>query len=242
MAKLNILLIFFMSGHSKWAKIKRQKGTADAKRSDIFTKHAKNIAIAAKNGKDPEMNPSLKTAINSARTVNMPKANIEKAILRGAGEMPGQELIEATYEGYGSNGVALFIETITDNKNRTTSFIKSVLNKFGGSLGGPNSTAYMFNKKGVIRIESADEDFQLKAIDAGADDVVEEEGGLTIYTSPQDLDKVKTALGKVDFADIDMIPETKADLNDKAKETVSKMIDELEENEDINNVYTNADL
>ena len=231
-----------MSGHSKWSKIKHQKGAADAKRSNIFTKHAKAIAVAAKNGKDPEMNSNLRQAIDAARAVNMPKSNIDKAILRGAGELPGQELVEATYEGYGPNGVALIIETITDNKNRTVSFVKSVLNKYGGSLGGPNSTAFMFDKKGVIRMESANEEAQLKAIDAGAEDVVEEEGGLTIYTSPSNLDKVKEALGEVDFADLDMLPQNKADLDDSAKASVEKMLTELEENDDINNVYSNADL
>lgn len=231
-----------MSGHSKWSKIKRQKGAADAKRSNVFTKHAKNIAVAAKKGKDPEMNSALRSAIDAARAVNMPKANIDKAVLRGAGELPGQELNEVTYEGYGPHGVALIIETITDNKNRTVSFIKSVLNKYGGSLGGPNSTAFMFDKKGVVRLESADEEAQLKAIDAGAEDVVEEEGGLTIYTAPDDLDKVKQALGEFDFADIDMVPQNKADLDDSAKAALEKMLAELEDNDDVNNVYSNADL
>ena len=231
-----------MSGHSKWSKIKHQKGAADAKRSNIFTKHAKAITVAAKNGKDPEMNSSLRQAIDAARTVNMPKSNIDKAVLRGAGELPGQELVEATYEGYGPHGVALIIETITDNKNRTVSFVKSVLNKYGGSLGGPNSTAFMFDKKGVIRLESANEEAQLKAIDAGAEDVVEEEGGFTVYCAPQELDKIKKAMGKIDFADTDMIPQNKADLDDSGKATLEKMLTELEENDDITNVYSNADL
>jgi len=228
-----------MSGHSKWSKIKRQKGAADQKRGNVFTKLGKNISLAAKNGKDPDMNPSLRSAIDTARAANMPKSNIEKAILRGAGEIPGQILEESTYEGYGPNGVAIIIQTITDNKNRTTSFIKSILSKHNGSLGGPNSVAYMFDTKGVIRIEKTDEELQLKAIDAGADDVIEEENGLTIYSNPSDLENIKKQLGKVDYAEIEMIPQNKVDVD---TEKLNKLIEELEENDDVNKVYTNANL
>lgn len=228
-----------MSGHSKWSKIKRQKGAADQKRGNIFTKLGKNISLAAKNGKDPDMNSGLRAAIDAARAANMPKSNIDKAILRGAGEIPGQILEEATYEGYGPNGVALIIETITDNKNRTISFIKSVLTKHNGSLGGPNSVAYMFDKKGVIRIEKTDEELQLKAIDAGAEDVIEEEGGLTIYSNPTDLENIKNQLGETDYAEIEMIPQNKVDVDE---EKLDKLIEELETSDDISKIYTNANL
>ena len=185
------------------------------------------------------MNSSLRTAIEAARAANMPKSNIEKAILRGAGEIPGQILEESTYEGYGPGGVAIIIQTITDNKNRTTSFIKSILSKHNGSLGGPNSVAYMFDTKGVIRIEKTDEDLQLKAIDAGADDVIEEEGGLTVYSNPANLENIKKQLGKVDYAEIEMIPQNKVEVD---AEKLNKMIEELESSDDINKIYTNADL
>lgn len=229
-----------MSGHSKWASIKRQKAVTDAKRGNVFTKHSKNISIAARKGKDPEMNPALRTAIDSARGANMPKANIEKAVLRGAGELPGQQLEEITYEGYGPSGVAIIINCITDNKNRTASFVKSIISKAGGSLGGPNAVAYMFKQKGVIRIENASEEVQLKAIDAGAEDVIEEENGLTIYTAPNDLNKIKTALGETDYADIEMIADTKAEIDEAVQEKLDKLITELEDNDDVNTVYTNA--
>lgn len=229
-----------MSGHSKWSTIKRKKGAADQKRGNLFTKLSKNIAVAARRGKDPEMNSALRTAIDNARGANMPKANIEKAILRGAGELPGQQLEEITYEGYGPSGVAVLIRCITDNKNRTTSFIKSTITKAGGSLGGPNSVAYMFKPKGVIRIENASEEIQLKAIDTGAQDVIEEQGGLTIYTSPADLDKIKRTLGEVDYADTEMVADTETQLDDSTQQKIDKFIQELEDNDDVDTVYTNA--
>lgn len=231
-----------MSGHSKWSTIKRQKAAQDQKRGNIFTKLARNIAVAAKNGKDPEMNPSLRQAIDTARSANMPKDNIEKAILRGSGELPGQQIEEATYEAYAPGGVALIIEVITDNKNRTVAAIKSSLSKFNGKLAGSNAVAYMFQKKGVIRIENANEELQLKAIDAGAEDVLEEEGGLTIHTAIQDLDEISKALGKVDYAGVDMVPETKVEVEDNTKATLDKLLTELEENDDVNNIYNNAGL
>lgn len=237
-----------MSGHSKWSTIKRAKAIQDQKKGNLFTKLARNLSLAAKNGKDPEMNPNLRQAIDTARGANMPKDNMEKAILRGAGELPGQQIEEITYEAYAPGGVALIIEVVTDNKNRTLAEIKSSLNKYNGKLAGANAVAYMFQKKGVIRIEKADEEAQLKAIDAGADDVVEEEGGLTIYTNPQDLEKIKNKLKgqntvlSIPYSDIEMVPETKVELEENTKATLDKLLTELEENEDVNNLYNNAQL
>ena len=149
-----------MSGHSKWAQIKRQKAVTDNKRSGIFTKLSRNISVAAKKGKDPEMNAQLRAAIDAAREANMPKDNIEKAILKGAGELPGQILDEVTYEGYGPGGVAMIIRCVTDNKNRSASFVKSTLAKFGGKLTGPNSVAYLFKLNDIIRISVSGNDQQ----------------------------------------------------------------------------------
>ncbi len=225
-----------MSGHSKWSTIKRQKAVVDAKRGKIFTKLSKNISLAAKNGKDPEMNPALRQAIDTARGSNMPKDNIEKAILRGAGELPGQQLEEVTYEIYAPGGVAMIVKAVTDNTNRIVAEIKAILNKRGGKLASPNAVAYMFKQKGVIRLENANEEKQLLAIDSGADDVVEEEGGLTIYTQPQKLEEVKKALGEVDYSGVELVPDTKVEGNEK----VDKLVEAFEENEDVDSVYTNA--
>ncbi len=225
-----------MSGHSKWSTIKRQKAVVDAKKGKIFTKLSKNISLEAKNGKDPDMNPGLRQAIDAARAANMPKDNIEKAILRGAGELPGQQLEEATYEVYGPGGVAIIVKAVTDNTNRTVAEVKAILNKQNAKLAGANAVGYMFSQKGVIRIDKADEEKQLLAIDSGAEDVIEEEGGLTIYTSPQDLQKVKDVLGEVDYSGVDLIPENKVESNEKA----DKLVEMLEELDDVDSVYTNS--
>ncbi|MFH0818513.1 MAG: YebC/PmpR family DNA-binding transcriptional regulator [Patescibacteria group bacterium] len=230
-----------MSGHSKWATTKRQKAIVDKKRGNIFTKLTHNISLAAKRGKDPEMNSALRAAIDVARGANMPKENIERAVLKGAGELPGQQVEEITYEGYGPNGVAIVIQCVTDNRNRSASFVKSTLTKFNGSLGGPNSVGYMFKQRGVIRIENADNNKQLVAIDAGAEDVIEEENGLTIYTTPGDLNIIKKKLGAVDYASLDMIASTKVKLDQAGHEKIDRLIEALEESDDVNDVYTNAE-
>lgn len=157
MDKFSTLLGDFMSGHSKWATIKRSKGAADAKRGALFTKLSKNISIAAKKGKDPEMNPSLRLAVDTAREANMTKDVIERAILRGAGELPGQQIEEITYECYGPGGVALLVHCATGNSNRSASFIKSTLTKFGGNLGGPGSVRYLFKQAEVYKITLSDD-------------------------------------------------------------------------------------
>ncbi len=231
-----------MSGHSKWATIKRAKGAADNKRGALFTKLSKNISIAAKKGKDPEMNPSLRTAIEAAREANMTKDVIERAILRGAGELPGQQIEELVYECYGPGGVALMVRCATDNTNRTAGFIKSTLTKCGGNLGGPGSVSFLFKHKGVIRTTDASDEMQLKAMDAGADDLIEEDGGLTIYTQPASFDAVKAALGgAVTFAEVSLMPETTVSLQDAEQHShFEKLLEALDDNEDVVDVTHNA--
>lgn len=230
-----------MSGHSKWATIKRAKGVTDAKKGAAFTKLSRNISIAAKKGKDPNFNAALRTAIEAARTVSMPKDNIEKAILRGAGELPGQKIEEIVYEAYGPNGVAMMIRTATDNTNRTSSFLKSTLHKHNGNLGGPGSVSYLFKPAGVLRIDDASEAMQLKAMEAGAEDLLDEDDGLTIYVQPDQLETVKQVLGEtVTFAEATMRPVTQVLLAEDVVSTFTDLLDELEDNDDIVDVHHNA--
>ncbi len=231
-----------MSGHSKWATIKRAKGAADNKRGALFTKLSKNISIAAKKGKDPEMNPSLRTAVDAAREANMTKDVIERAILRGAGELPGQQIEELVYECYGPGGVALLVRCATDNTNRTAGFIKSTLGKFGGNLGGPGSVSFLFKQKGIIRTNDTSEECQLRAMDAGADDLQEEDDGLTIYTSAAQLTSVKTALGAVvTFAEASLVPDTHVALQDaQQQKQFEQLLEALDDNEDVVDVTHNA--
>src|SRR6056297_1644948 len=238
-----------MSGHSKWHKIHRQKGAADAKRGNIFTKLAKNIAIAARNGADPEMNYSLRMAIDKAKSANMPKDKIEKAVKRGSGQLEGEQLESVIYEAYGPNGIPLLIEGVTDNKNRTTPEIKAILSKNGGPLGAQNSVKWMFEHKGVIRlsfddIENKDE-LILELIDQGAEDVKEEDGGLTVITSFENFEKVKKYLEeknlKTDYAEIEWLAKEKQTVDEEVLEKIDKIVDRLEEHDDVNNVYTNLD-
>jgi YebC/PmpR family DNA-binding regulatory protein len=232
-----------MSGHSKWATIKRAKGAADAKKGAVFTKLSKNISLAAKQGKDPEFNPSLRAAIEAAKEANMPKDNIEKAVLRGAGELPGQVIEEIVYEGYGPNGIALMMRAATDNTNRTSSFLKSTLHKHGGNLGGPGAVGFLFKQMGVLRVDDASETMQLQAMDAGAEDLVEEDAGLTIYTAPDQFHAVKNALGQaVTFGELTMRPLTLVDVTPETVTTFTKLLEELEDNEDMVDLYHNAKL
>ncbi len=230
-----------MSGHSKWASIKRAKGAADSKKGAVFTKLSKNISLAAKNGKDADMNPALRTAIDTAKIANMPKANIEKAILRGAGELPGQLIEELNYEGYGSGGVAILIRCATDNTNRTSSFIKSTLNKYGGKLGGPGTVSYLFARRGIIRTDSTSDETQLTAMDAGADDIVEEDDGLTIYTTPEQLQTVKDSLGElVTYSAVELVANVKVDVDASTQSQVEKLLEILEDNEDVIDITHNG--
>src|SRR2546423_7198569 len=203
-----------MSGHSKWATIKHKKGALDAKRGKIFTRLIKEITIAAKSGGDPEKNPRLRTAVHAAKAENMPSDNIKRAIQRGTGELPGVSYEEITYEGYGPGGVAIMIEVLTDNKNRTVGEMRHTLSKHGGNLGEANSVAWMFDKKGYIVVEKskADEEKLLAAaIDAGADDMKDDEDNWEIVSSPEVFPSVHEAVKGLGIepaaAEIAMLPQ-----------------------------------
>lgn len=244
-----------MSGHSKWSQIKRQKGVADIKRGNLFTKLANAITVAAKQGgADPEMNFKLRIAIDKAKSDNMPSDNIERAIKRGAGGAEGSQLEEVIYEAYSPGGTAIIIEALTDNKNRTVSVIRKLIEKSEGKLGSTNSVMWMFEKRGVLRatkesmgkIKNIDE-FQLKAIDAGAEEIIPEKNGLIIYTKPEDLQKIKELLIKdgaiFDSSDIELVAKDRVRIEDEAtKNKLEKIFIELEDNDEVNNYYTNAEI
>lgn len=238
-----------MSGHSKWATIKHKKGIADAKRGQKFTKLIKEISVAAKNGADPETNASLRTAVLKARAENMPKDNIERAIKKGSGEMGNAVFYELTYEGYAPGGVAIIIDTLTDNKNRTAADVRSTLTKLGGTLGATGCVSYMFQTKGVITYDgekySEDEIFEA-ALENGAEDVQNPDNIIEVTTSPADFGPVLEALQaagfKEDSADINKIADQTVTLeNDKANK-VLRIVERLEDLEDVQQVSTNLDL
>ncbi len=239
-----------MSGHSKWATIRHKKGAADAKRGKIFTKIIKEIIVAARmGGGDPEANPRLRTALIKARSANMPKDNIERAIKKGTGELEGVEYIELTYEGYGPGGTALLIETLTDNKNRTAADVKSVLNKGNGSLGTTGCVSYLFNRMGVITLEGDDLDvdaiFEL-ALEAGAEDVEPDEGLIEIKTSPETFEDVVNALTDKGYqtssAEITMVPLTTVETDKETIKKALRLIERLEDLDDVQTVSTNLDI
>ncbi len=241
-----------MSGHSKWATIKRKKGANDAKRGAIFTKHAKNIAVAARNGKDPDMNPALRTAIDKAKGDNMPKDNMEKAILKGAGEIEGAIYEELVFEGYGPGGAALIVECVTDNTNRTVSSVRSAFTKAGGSIGSSGSVLYMFENKGIIRVAAdklggTDADaLELTLIDAGAEDIVNEEEGLTVTTGREQLNEVVNYFSSKeivpDTSGLEWVTGTMIQPSEGDVIKIQQLIEVLEDNDDVNNVYTNAEV
>lgn len=241
-----------MAGHSKWSTIKRKKGANDAKRGKLFTKLGKAISVAARNGKDPEMNAALRVAIDNAKRANLPKDNIEKAILKGAGELPGVVYEEITYEGYGPGGIAFVIECLTDNTNRTVSFVRSTLTKAGGSLGNAGSVTYMFEKKGVVRVAAEDlgemstDDVELLAIDAGVEDILSEEGGMTLYTTRDGLAAVTEALESagvvISSADVELVTANMIDVDEKIAASLERIIETLDDNDDVNKISTNANL
>lgn len=243
-----------MSGHSKWSTIKRAKGAADAKRGALFTKLARNISLAAKEGGggDPDMNFRLRIAIDQARSNNMPQDSIQRAVRRGTGE-GGEgmvDLSEVTYEGYGPSGGAILVQALTDNRNRTASEIRSAFNKGGGNLGDSGCVAWNFDSRGVITMEIEDEgtaeELSLVAIDAEADDVKFEDGILEVYTAPENLLSVKAALegegAEPSSADISMVPKTVIPLENRAAEQTLRLLDILEDLDDVQKAYTNADF
>lgn len=240
-----------MSGHSKWSSIKHKKGAADAKRGKVFTKLIKEITVAARMGGsgDPDMNPRLRTAIQAAKSENMPKDNIERAIKKGTGELEGVNYEESVYEGYGPGGAAVLIESLTDNKNRAVADIRHIFAKNGGNLGENGCVAWIFDKKGYINIEKdgVDEDALMEvALEAGAEDIRDEETSFEVITAPEDFDTVKQAVESASFscqaAEVTMLPQNTTDLEGKEAEQMVRLMEALDDCEDVQKVYTNADI
>ncbi len=241
-----------MSGHSKWATIKRKKGAADEKKGAIYTKLAKYIQIAAKDGADPDNNSKLKEAIQRAKAQNMPNDSIERAIKKGSGETGGANWEDVIYEGYGIGGIAVIVEALTDNKNRTAGDVRHYFDKCGGNLGQNGCVSYMFDKKGVIVIDAEETDYSEDeimemALDAGADDMVTNEGTYEITTDPASFIEVTEALQAkgLEFlnAEVAMVPQNYTRLEDPdAIVKFNKMLDMFEENDDVQNVWHNADI
>lgn len=238
-----------MSGHSKWASIKHKKGALDAKRGKIFSKIAKEIEAAAKNGGDPGMNPRLRLILQKARENNMPNDNIDRAIKKGTGELGGVVYEEMVYEGYGPGGVAMLIHTLSDNKNRTGGEVRSTLDKKGGNLGSPGAVSYLFAKRGYITVDAstvAEDKLMDIALEAGALDFASEEGVHSITTEPQDYEKVLDAVRKAGIvttsAEITMLPSTSIKLTGADAKKVLDLVEALEDLEDVQNVYANFDI
>ena len=233
-----------MSGHSKWATTKRQKAVVDAKRGALFTKIGNQIAIAARGGTDPAMNPSLAMVLEKARLANMPKANIERAIARVA-DKSAAALIEETYEAYGPGGVGIIIEVATDNKNRTMPEVRHTLEKNGGRMADPGSVMFQFTRKGVIFTKVKGDDLMMAALDAGADDIVDEEDGTTIYTASSDLMKVRAALIdggiEIDSAELQYVPNNTVPIDEETAPKVEKILDAIDDLDDVVAVHTNAE-
>ncbi|MBW2095040.1 MAG: YebC/PmpR family DNA-binding transcriptional regulator [Deltaproteobacteria bacterium] len=239
-----------MSGHSKWSSIKHKKGAADAKRGKIFTRLIREITVAARmGGGDPTGNPRLRSAIAAAKTENMPKENIERAIKKGTGELEGTSYEESSYEGYGPGGVAVLVDCLTDNKNRTVAEVKHAFERHGGNLGEPGCVAWMFDKKGLIVIEKdqVDEEKLLDlALEAGAEDVNDEESEFEVITDPGDFEAVKETIDAANIpytlAEISMIPKNTVKLEGKKAQQMLNLMQALEDNDDVSNVYANFDI
>lgn len=239
-----------MSGHNKWASIKHKKGANDARRGKIFTKLIKEITVAARlGGGDPAANPRLRAAILAAKAENMPKENIERGIKKGTGELEGVNYEESIYEGYGPGGAAVLVESLSDNKNRSVAEIRHIFSKNGGNLGAAGCVAWMFKKKGYLAIERkavSEEALMEKALEAGAEDVREEGDVYEVITAPEDFEAVKTALDelKVPYvsAEITMLPQNTTELTGKDAEQMVRLMEMLEDCDDVQKVYTNADI
>ena len=235
-----------MSGHSKWATTKRQKAVVDAKRGALFTKIGNQIAIAARAGTDPAMNPSLAMVLEKARLANMPKANIERAIARVA-DKSAAALIEEVYEAYGPGGVGIIIEVATDNKNRTMPEVRHTLDKNGGRMAEPGSVMFQFSRKGVIEVSEKGDEVMMVALDAGADDMIVNEDNFEIRTEPAAFNDVHQAIKDAGYeifeAEIEQIPSMEANVSDdSAVKSLTKLITSLEDNDDVQKVYFNCDL
>ncbi len=239
-----------MAGHSKWANIRHRKAAQDAKRGKIYTKLAREITVAAREGGgDPEKNPRLRAAIEKARKFNMPKENIERAIKRGTGELQGESYEEITYEGYGPGGVAVIVKCLTDNRNRTASEVRHVFSKYGGNLGTSGCVSYLFNRKGVITVDAEkydEETVMMAAIEGGAEDVVREEDKFVIYTEPSELEQVRKAVIdagiEIEEAKLDLIPTTTTRVEGETAQKVLKLLMALEDLDDVQEVYSNFDM
>ncbi len=231
-----------MSGHSKWSTIKRQKGANDAKRGAVFTRLGNMIAIAARSGTDPEMNATLAMAIEKARAANMPQSNIQRAIDR-IKDKDASQLQEVMYEGYGPGGVAILVECATDNINRTYPEVKNAFNKHGGSIAEKGSVAFQFSRKGLIRVAATGEEALLAVLDAGAEDAAEEEGELIVYTDPKELARVREAIKaaglEVTESELSYEPNTAVEIDDEASGKVMRLMEALEDLDDVTNTYTN---
>ncbi len=241
-----------MAGHSKWAQIKHKKAATDSKRGKVFTKLVKEISIAARlGGGDPDGNARLRSAMEAAKEANMPSENIKRAVMKGTGELPGVAYEDILYEGYGPGGVALLIPALTDNKNRTVSEIRYILSKNNGNLGESGCVSWMFEKKGYILIEKSlitEEDLMSIVLDAGAEDIKNDpkEETYEIITQPEDLDTVKKAIEQkgltIALSEVTMLPKSYVALEGQAAEQMIRLIEALEDNDDVQNVYANFDI
>ena len=244
-----------MAGHSHWHGIRHKKELEDKKRAKIFSKLARMIAVAAREGKDPETNPKLRMAIEQAKEFRMPKESIEKAIKRGAGEIEGERYEEFIFEALGPGNIAILIEGITDNRNRALLEIKQILNKFGGKLAQEGSLRWMFKRMGVIRISQISnvksqnlekEEVELRVIEAGAEDFVWRNGVLEVYTKPEELEKVKERLiqegFKIESAQLEWVPNEEIDIDKEDKEKAQKLFEELDENDNVQEIYSNLKM
>lgn len=236
-----------MAGHSKWANIKHKKAAADSKRGKVFTKMAKLITVAAQQGGgDVDMNASLRTAVQKAKAAGVPNANIDRAIKKGTGNTGGEQMVEMTYEGYGHAGVAIMIKSLTDNNKRTYSSVRDIMNKNGGSLGGSGCVSYLFERKGIIEVEniSGDHDeFELKVIDAGAEDIQWNEDQVRILTSPEGFEQVEKVLHSNDVqkAEISFVASDEIEISDvENSQKLLALIEKIEEDDDVDEVFTNA--
>ncbi|MEJ2542816.1 MAG: YebC/PmpR family DNA-binding transcriptional regulator [Calditrichaceae bacterium] len=239
-----------MSGHSKWHSIKHKKAKVDAAKGRIFTKIIKELTVSARmGGADPDSNPRLRTALAAAKAANMPAKNIDNAVKKGTGELPGVVYEDVSYEGYGPEGVALFIEVVTDNKNRTVAEVRHLLSRFNGNLGESGSVAWMFEKKGLIRVPKdkyTEDELMEVALECGAEDISSEDEVYEIYTTFEDFQAVRTTLEEksvlIDSAELTMIPQNYVKLEGKSAEQLMKLIDALDEHDDVQNVYANFDI
>lgn len=236
-----------MSGHSKWSTIKRQKGIKDAAKGNLFTKLGHMIAIAARNGSDPDTNFSLRLAIDRARAANMPLANIQRSIDRGSGKSGEAQIQELLYEGYGPGGVAILVEAATDNINRTYPDIRLAFTKHGGSLAEKGAVAFQFSRKGVIRVKGSNDDILMQALDAGAEDAQEEAGETVIYTEPHDFAKVRNTLqasgNEINEAELTYVPKNTVTINDaETAHKIIRLMNSLEDLDDVTNTHVNFEI